>query len=294
MRLFADGKTEVSPIELVNSRRGPLLSFVRDQVIGRSLRMYGEWAEHELSLIREYIHDGDVILDVGANVGTHTLAFAKWVGRGKVIAIEAQPVVHMMLAINCFNNHLRNVQTVNAVVSNQSGSMSILPEYQACDNVGAMSFHQLELERADESACISQNLPRPHVVPVERLDKLVDGVAVSFVKMDIEDMEFCALQGCTGLLCGCRPVFYFEQRSTAMLKEIAHIFSNHSYNLYWVESQPFNGNNFRQNSENIWWQTEMAILALPSDAPQPSAHVKVTGMEQELPRRLDARLGVSL
>ena len=36
---------------------------------------------------------GTTVVDVGANIGTHTVPFSRWVGDGRVIAIEAQPAV---------------------------------------------------------------------------------------------------------------------------------------------------------------------------------------------------------
>ena len=47
---------------------------------GRSLDLYGEWCEFEIVLMRQVIRLGDVVIDAGANIGTHTVAFANLVG----------------------------------------------------------------------------------------------------------------------------------------------------------------------------------------------------------------------
>jgi len=60
--------------KLVESRHGTFLFNSKDTWIGRSLDLYGEWSESEISLISNYIEDGDVVADVGANIGTFTVS----------------------------------------------------------------------------------------------------------------------------------------------------------------------------------------------------------------------------
>src|SRR4051794_30035790 len=95
-------------LELLVCRRGSMLAFRADDVIGRSLRLYGEWSEHELSYLRPFARAGTMVVDVGANIGTHTLAFAGWVKTGSVIAIEPQRTVASVLEVNCLLNGIEN------------------------------------------------------------------------------------------------------------------------------------------------------------------------------------------
>ena len=67
-------------------RYGRMLVFASDEVIGRSLVLYGEWAEHELRCLRPYIRPGSTVIDVGAYIGTHALPFFLWAGAGRVVA----------------------------------------------------------------------------------------------------------------------------------------------------------------------------------------------------------------
>lgn len=88
-------------IETVPGRYGKISFFSSDLVIGRSLRTYGEWAENEIRFLLRSVHPGDTVLDVGANIGTHTLAFARAVGvSGKVWAFEPRPEIFRVLDAN--------------------------------------------------------------------------------------------------------------------------------------------------------------------------------------------------
>ena len=52
---------------------------------------YGEWAEGELNLFLQIVRPGDIVLDVGANIGAFTVPLAKRVGMsGRIYAFEPQ------------------------------------------------------------------------------------------------------------------------------------------------------------------------------------------------------------
>ncbi|MDA4629676.1 FkbM family methyltransferase, partial [Escherichia coli] len=92
-----------------------------------SLEKYGEWAENEISFIKKFLQDGDTVIDVGAYIGTHTLAFARHVGLGgSVIAIEAQKTTHQLLIRNIEANALANVRIENAIAGAQVGDRDLL------------------------------------------------------------------------------------------------------------------------------------------------------------------------
>ena len=67
-------------LRLKQCKHGPMMFFAGDTHIGRSLDLYGELSEPEIELFRRYLRPGMVAVDVGANIGTHTVCFAQSVG----------------------------------------------------------------------------------------------------------------------------------------------------------------------------------------------------------------------
>ena len=60
------------------TRYSPVFYFYRgDNIIGASLAYYGEYTELELALLRNFINPTTVVYDIGANIGVHTVGFAK-------------------------------------------------------------------------------------------------------------------------------------------------------------------------------------------------------------------------
>src|SRR5262249_49184020 len=79
-------------------RHGYVLYNINDMYVGRSFDLYGEFSEEEALLFEQVSRPGDVVMDIGANIGAHTLVMAKRVGpTGKVLAFEPQRVVFQTL-----------------------------------------------------------------------------------------------------------------------------------------------------------------------------------------------------
>jgi FkbM family methyltransferase len=204
------------PNKLVNSTNGPMIINTNDQFIGRSIEVYGAWAQDDIDLIKSLIElllsnkETVVFYDVGANIGTHTVALAKMFGpKIAVRSFEAQRQVYYVLCGNVAINGLDNVHVHHAAVSGQSGdSMMInLPDYTLPNNFGG-----LELIKAERSDNQYMTKTRSEVVTTVTIDQFNE--SVDFLKMDIEGMENVALLGATHTIKTHRPICFVEMWKT--------------------------------------------------------------------------------
>ena len=242
------------------TRHGVLCHVAPDLVIGASLRIYGEWAEEELWLLSHVIRPGDTVLDLGANIGTHSLAFSRFTGpTGRVIAIDAQARAFRLLCLNMALNRADWVVPINAMVGGTL-SLRMLPEVvQNEENWGAVSYAQMDEQSVDGNGPL---LPLP-VVSIDSL-RLSN---CALIKLDIEGMELDALQGSTETLARCRPAVYFEQTSERNFGSICALLDSLAYDLFWHVARPFNAANFRRNHRNAFGETrEVNVLAIPRQA----------------------------
>src|SRR5436309_7187120 len=107
---------------LKKCRHGRMLYNIHDQYIGRSLDLYGEFSEGEVELFQQIVKPGDVVIDVGANIGAHTLWFAKTVGNGGgVVAFEPQRLIFQTLCANLALNNVMNVMAFWQAVGEAPG-----------------------------------------------------------------------------------------------------------------------------------------------------------------------------
>ena len=99
--------------QLAAGKDGYFLYNSNDKYIGRAIENYGEYSEIELDLLKNLCAAGDVILEVGANIGAHTVGMARTVGpTGRVLAFEPQRLVFQTLCANVALNSLHATFTI--------------------------------------------------------------------------------------------------------------------------------------------------------------------------------------
>ena len=87
--------------ETNNCRYGKMIYNKNDIHIGKSLSIYGEWSEPETFLFSQIVKSGNHVIEVGSNIGSHTIMLSKAVGEnGKVYAFEPQRHTFQLLCAN--------------------------------------------------------------------------------------------------------------------------------------------------------------------------------------------------
>ena len=276
-----------------HARHGLICHEEQDETIGASLRIYGEWAEEEIYFLSAFIDAGSVILDIGANVGTHALAFSRLTGtRGLVIAIDAQERMHNLLVLNVALNAAGNIRCIRAIAGRKTGVCFVPPEnHQSRKDFGSVSY-------VDSSA--KSNRGRG-LIPISMIT--LDDLSLercNLIKIDVEGMELDVLLGAAETIACHRPPIYFEQVREEYFAETFDFFQRADYSLFWHVSDPFNRNNFRRHSKNIFGGTrEINVVAIPCEkaerwrlqtAPLPS----IIGPRYDPPRRQGSLSGWSL
>jgi FkbM family methyltransferase len=263
-------------------RHGDMLYNVNDRYIGRSLDLYGEWAEGELELLGLFIKPGDTVVDVGANLGTHTVFFAHKAGaQGAVFAFEPQRVVFQLLCANLALNGLTTVHARQAAVSRRSGTMSV-PDvaYDDAGNYGGVGL--VDGDRVGAGG--------GEQVPVMTLDELALQ-RCRLLKIDVEGMELDVLEGAHALIAATRPLIYVENNDVARSPALIEWLLARQYHLFWHVSRFFNPHNFAVNPDNVFANlADLNMISVGADlAPAFARLPRVTGPDdnwQALQERL--------
>lgn len=138
---------------------------------------------------------GVIALDCGANLGVHTIEWARlmhdW---GQVLSIEAQEHIYYALAGNVVLNNCFNVRAIHAAVGASVGVISV-PQL---DFTKQSSFGSLELRPSSTNEDIGQNVDYSEAgtrdTPLVSIDSF--GLPrLDFIKIDVEGMELEVLAG---------------------------------------------------------------------------------------------------
>jgi FkbM family methyltransferase len=201
-----------SPNALVQSDYGSIIININDVVIGRSITKAGYWAKDDIELIKSLMDfllkkkQSVTFYDVGANIGTHSLAIGKTYGdKVTVHAFEAQRQIYYMLCGTVALNGLQNVHCHHLAVSDgQAQKIKIaLPNYAERNNFGGLEL--IPPIRSDNQSMIIDEFEEVNSVALDSFDETVD-----FIKMDIEGMEDRAFMGAKRLLERHKPICFVE------------------------------------------------------------------------------------
>lgn len=137
--------------------------------------------DEALTFFREYLKPGDVVVDVGANIGDTVLAAAVQVtARGRVIGVEPHPRTFAFLRENVALNRMANVTILNVAAGAERGRVRFSDDRR--DDMNRVDGGSLE-------------------VPVERLDDLLPHPTdIALMKVDVEGYEKFVFAGAPSAL----------------------------------------------------------------------------------------------
>lgn len=179
--------------------------FLREHM-GSQIFFRGSYSGDQLTLVERLLDARGVFVDAGANQGEFSIAAAKVVPLGRVIALEPVTEYRQRLLENVRINAFDNVEVVAVALGETKGLLPIYDQ-QAAYTDGTRNEG---LPTLFPSESRSQAL---EVVPVRTLDDVLAelGVAkVDVIKLDIEGAEWMALRGAVKTLAQSRPILILE------------------------------------------------------------------------------------
>jgi FkbM family methyltransferase len=149
------------------------------------LALYTRLPEYnEMLFVERLLVPGDVVIDVGANIGLYSLLAASKVAHGRVIALEPDPKAAARLRENAELNGFRNIEIRVEAAGAETGELRLTSGLDTVNRI---------VSEDEGTASIR--------VPVSALDDLVvQGVRLSLVKLDTEGYESLVLAGAARLL----------------------------------------------------------------------------------------------
>lgn len=171
------------------TRSGIRMNLCPREFIQNRILFFGVWEPNVTALFHAFLQPGDVVVDVGANVGYYTLLAAHKVGKtGHVYAVEPNPAVRAELNRHLELNDVRNATIVAA---------------GAWDTTATGSLHLHRDDCGGSSLRILDGSEQAEKIPLVRLDDVLSHEhrgRIALIKVDIEGAEAHALRGLSATL----------------------------------------------------------------------------------------------
>jgi FkbM family methyltransferase len=187
-----------------------------EEAVIKAIKSGRIWEKKLLNYYKELILPGDTVLDIGAYLGTHTVAFSQLVGdTGKVMSFEPQEQIFTLLEKTIKENNIINVELHNTAVYNINKKIQ---------------FSETNNGKASISY-IRPRLPNP-------VKKVVDAITIDslklercdFIKLDVEKCEWVVLEGSEETITKYRPILFVEIFKTpANLLKLRTFTQKHNY-----------------------------------------------------------------
>lgn len=190
----------------------------------------GGWEKSTITFLKQNLKYGDSIIEVGANIGAHSLLISKLIGeKGRLIAIEPTEYALGKLKRNLeLNKNISNITVIDKVISNT--------EYK-----GKGKFN---------SDWSTNNLQSPH--EIEYYSSTIDNLVlecnlskVDMLKVDVDGYDFKVLRGAAKTIKSFKPIIFIELCEYALKKKNDSVFDIFSY-LNSFGYRCFSENNIRE------------------------------------------------
>jgi FkbM family methyltransferase len=226
---------------VVLGKHGYFLVNRNDFYIGKAIEIYGEYGEFESAFLQNLVKEGDNVIEVGSNIGAHTISLAKAVGKqGRIFAFEPQRACYALLQAQIALNHLGNVHAFNEGVGRVRGQLwTPLIDYAKLGNFGGVAMSKEKTSGAE-------------AVDVVTLDEKLGDTSCALLKIDVEGMEEEVIRGGVNLIKEQRPLLYVENDRVEKSKSLVSLLLDLDYRLWWHIPSLYNSDNFFGIQENIY------------------------------------------
>jgi FkbM family methyltransferase len=238
--LFKIIKKSREPLPKISTRvskNGKFSGFHNDYMT-LAIQDKGSMEPHFHEITNVLINRNDIILDVGANIGTHSVILARKAKLGRVYAFEPQSVAFSILQNNIIYNQLSNVIALHYAISALDNHTVSMDNFSFVGGGGIINNGSLRLS----------NFKNDNVIGEVSLSRTIDSFnfkSVNFIKMDIQGSEVMALSGAKKTIKKSRPIIFIEIEDIHLealgysSKELEAKIRSFQYAIYRINVNPF-------------------------------------------------------
>lgn len=228
-----------------------------------SIWLFGFFEPETVACYSRIIKPGDTVLDVGANIGAHTLPIAKLVGEnGQVLAFEPTDYAFSKLQQNVAGNNgfADRVKCLQFMLVDKVENSAPPPLYSSWPLAQEAGLHTAHLGKLMSTANAKATT----------LDAVLESLApgrISCIKLDIDGFECQMLRGASEVLNRWHPMIVMElapyvlEEQGSSVEDLLSILAGHGYSLFTLDGNTRLSTNPQEIRELIPEGASLNVLA---------------------------------
>jgi FkbM family methyltransferase len=234
--------------DLIETKLGPMYVYKTDQDMYKVIRTYGEYCHAEIDIMKLFMEENSIYVDVSANIGYHVLAMHRD-AKCTVVGFEPNPSHFIIAAENCKD---LPIQLYNALVSSHKDVVKL----STLDGIGTFDAQSISIDLL--------NLPK-----------------FSVIKIGSDTNSMDVLKGAEQTISKYRPVILYKTEDLNWIDSYDFV-DNYGYKQYWVNclNTPVKRDTFKPKDSAVTIEGSVTnILAVPLEKPLVSNLMPVTKNE---------------
>lgn len=256
---YNNGLPFIKEIDVLGVPFKIVLDPVKNGLVDEEIAERGCWEKELSELYIRYIPHGGTFVDIGANIGYHSLFVAALLkNSGRVYSFEPIPRLCDQLTESIRLNAFSNIQVFNFGLAEKDGEAVI---NLADENTGGSSL--LTISHVDKVQATEK-------IILKKLDLFLDkNVKIDAIKIDVEGYEFEALKGAEEILRENRPIIFMEfspmfyiQESNEKPYALISFLENLGYSFFTIKDTSIDLREWLKEVYNINTQIEVVCKVI--------------------------------
>ena len=227
---------------------------IEKDLISNNIQNHGVWEPHLYYFYSQFIKPDFIVVDGGANIGFHSVQFAKLANEGKTYCFEPQPLIFNVLSTNIlFNGLTEIVEQYRLGLGDKKDNLKMTPLQKQVFNPNCINWGGRGLTDSEEGEEEVQTITLDSL----NLPKL------DFIKLDVQGFEYKAFKGGEITIKNNYPIIFLENYKTEEDKKVIELLKNWGYITYRLLCTQYqedcillNPNKHKQEIEIIESQTQ--------------------------------------
>lgn len=197
---------------------------IEKDLISNCINNYNQWEQHLYYFYSQFIKPNDTIIDGGANIGFHSIQFAKLANQGEIYCFEPQPLIFNVLSTNILINGATDIiKQFRLGLGNKEENLKMTPLNEQLFSENCINYGGRGLTNSGEGE---------EEVQLTNIDSL-NLSKLNLIKLDVQGFELKTLLGGENTILTYYPIIFIENYlNLEDDKKVINLLEKWGYQIY--------------------------------------------------------------